>query len=463
MGLPVALHQIRKGLDLPIAGDPEPVISPGAVVRSVAIVAEDYPNMRPSMQVEVGDAVRRGQVLFTDKKTPDVRYTAPAAGTVTAVNRGDKRRLESVVIALADGERLDAPSDDCFRAFKHYSEKAVGEWTDGAIRALLIESGLWTALRSRPFGKVPAVDETAKAVFVTAMDTNPLAADPGVVLKDRAEDFRRGLQLVSRLTEGPTFVCKAPGAAIPVVEGERINVEEFGGPHPAGLPGTHIHRLAPVSRGKAAWWLNYQDVIAIGRLFATGRLDVERVVALCGPCALKPRLLRTRLGASLDELTAGERTEGDVRVVSGSVLSGRPAMGDVTGYLSRYDLQVTVLAEGRERALFGWAMPGLNKFSVIPAFVANLIPKKKFAMTTAMNGGRRAIVPIGCYERVMPLDIEPTFLLRTLMASDMEMAEKLGALELIEEDLALCSFVCPSKVDYGSHLRENLTLIEKEG
>ncbi len=289
--------KIRRGLDLPISGAPEQAISEGPKIRSVAVVGFDYHGMKPTMAVQVGDKVKLGQLLFTDKKTEGVRYTAPAAGTVAAINRGERRVLQSVVI--------DVEGDEA-ETFEAYKGTEAAQVSDEEARALLNESGLWTALRSRPYSKVPALDSKPNSIFVTAMDTNPLAANPEVIIREQADAFKQGLVVLSRMTEGKVFVCKAAGADIPVASGESVVTEEFGGVHPAGNAGTHIHYLDPVSDHKMVWTVNYQDVIAIGTLFSTGKLDTSRVVALGGPQVDKPRLLRTRLGANLEELTAGE-------------------------------------------------------------------------------------------------------------------------------------------------------------
>jgi len=330
--------------------------------------------------------------------------------------------------------------------------------------ALLVESGLWSVLRTRPFSKVPDPTTTPHSVFVTAMDTNPLAPAPDAALAGREEDFANGLLCVTKLSGGEVYLCRAPGSAISADPHSGVSVEEFSGVHPAGTVGLHIHTLDPVYREKTVWHVGYQDVAAIGALFRTGQLDFERIVALAGPSLKKPRLVRTRMGASTDDLVEGELKAGEHRVISGSVLSGRTAMGEIHGYLGRYHNQVSVIPEGRERIFLGWMGPGAGAFSVSNAFLSALWRgKKRFSFTSALNGSGRAIVPIGLYERVMPMDIMPTFLLRALMSDDLERAEELGCLELDEEDLALCTFVCPSKIDYGPALRRNLTQIEKEG
>lgn len=442
---------IKRGLDLPITGEPVQRIEAARPVRSIAVVGFDYHGMKPTMNVQVGDRVKLGQILFSDKKTPGVVYTAPGAGVVSAIHRGEKRILQSVVIDL-DGDEQET--------FAQYPSAQLAALESAQVRENLQQSGLWTALRTRPFSKVPAVDAVPSSIFVTAIDTHPLAADPAVVIAEYAADFEDGLKVLSALAK--VFVCKAEGANIPGDKLSNVQAESFTGPHPAGLAGTHIHFLDPVSATKSVWSIGYQDVIAIGKLFTTGQLWVERVVALAGPVVTKPRLLRTRLGASLQELTAGELEPGDNRVISGSVLGGRTAQGAFS-FLGRYHQQVSCLVEGNDREMLHYLRAGVNKHSVMNIFVSKLAAAKKFAFSTTTNGSPRAMVPVGNYEAVMPLDVLPTQLLRYLIVGDTEMAQKLGCLELDEEDLALCTYVCAGKYEYGPILRDNLASIEKEG
>lgn len=443
---------INKGLDLPISGVPSQIINGGKAITKVALLGEEYVGMRPTMYVRVGDKVKKGQVLFADKKNPGVVFTSPASGTVIEVNRGAKRVLQSVVVEVAGEDQVTFD--------KFYPEELACLDRD-LVRKQLIESGMWTAFRTRPFSKVPAVDSTTEAIFVTATDTNPLAANPDVIIREQPQAFIAGLDLLANLTDGKVYVCKK-GTSLP--RSEQPNVEEhvFHGPHPAGLAGTHMHYLYPVNIEHVAWSINYQDVIAFGMLFLTGEIYTDRVVSLAGPVVVSPRLIRTQLGASVNEIIDNEVMPGEVRVISGSVLSGVQANG-VNGYLGRYHQQISVLREGREKELFGWAMPGKNKFSVTKSFLSHLFKGQIFNMTTALNGGARAMVPIGSYEKVMPLDMEPTLLLRDLCSGDSDSALRLGCLELDEEDLALCTYVCPSKYEYGDMLRECLNTIEKEG
>ncbi len=446
--------KIKKGLDLPLEGQPEQTISNGATVKTVAILGEDYIGMKPTMRVQVGDSVKKGQVIFDDKKTPGVKYTAPAGGTVTAINRGAKRKLLSVVVEIAEAEEVVK--------FNKYSADQLADLERQAIVDQMVESGLWTALRTRPYSKVPTIDSETKAIFVSAMDTNPLAADPEAIIAEQEETFNQGLSLLTSLSAGKVFVGTKDGSNLAKFEHPKVQYESFAGPHPAGNVGTHIHFLYPAAANNAVWHIGYQDVIALAKLFTTGELYTDRVIAIGGTMIKKPQLVRTRVGANIDELLAGKEKDADNRHLSGSVLNGFHAI-ESRAYLGRYHNQVTVIREGREKEFFGWVRPGSDKFSLTRAFISAFMPKKRFAMTTTTGGSERAIMPIGLYERVMPMDILPTQLIRALVTGDTDTAQQLGALELDEEDLALCTFVCPGKYEYGPILRENLTKIEKEG
>ena len=452
----MVVHKIKRGLDLPLAGAPAQQIEAGTAVRRVALLGADTVALRPSFVVQPGDRVRRGQALFEDKKNPGVRYTSPAAGTVKEIHRGLRRAFQSIAIDVDGDDGDDAQVD--FAAYRG----AAPESLDGdAVRALLVESGLWTALRTRPFSKVPSPTTTPRAIFVTAIDTRPHAPAVTMALSGREADFRTGIAALKKLTDGPVHVCVAPDSSLAVADVAGVESHAFDGPHPAGNAGTHIHWLEPTDLHRTVWHVGYQDVAAIGRLLATGRLDVDRVVSLAGPGVARPRLVRTRLGASIDDLVAGELRAGAQRTISGSVLDGRTASGDAEGWLGRYHLQVSAVPEAVERELFGWIDLGRRKFSIWRV-VAGALAKRPLALTTSTNGGSRSMVPIGSYERVMPLNLMPTFLLRALLMGNDEGAERLGALELDEEDLALCTFVCPGKAEYGPLLRESLNRIEKE-
>jgi len=445
--------KIKRGLDIPLAGAPSGELDTSVTTRAAGLLGADYHGMKPTMAVQVGDVVKRGDLLFSDKKCEGVRYTSPAGGRVSAINRGAKRAFQSVVVEI-DGDEA--------ASFDQYAAEAARELPAEAIKNQLIQSGQWTALRARPFGRVADPATSPAGLFITAIDTHPHAPDPQQVIAREAEAFELGQALLANLVDCPVYLCAAPGAEMPQAAHERISRHDFSGPHPAGLAGTHVHFLMGASAERIAWTIGYQDVIAVGRLFLDGALYVERVVALAGPSVSRPRLVLSRVGADLQALVAGEGEGDDARLLSGSVLGGRAVQSD-TAYLGRYHQQVALLPEGRDRAFMGWLSPGVNKHSVMGIYLSSWFGSKPLAMSTNTNGSERAMVPVGAYEKVMPLDILPTQLLRALLVGDTETAQALGCLELDEEDLALCTYVCPGKYEYGGILRDNLTRIEKEG
>ena len=446
--------KIKRGLNLPLTGAPEQFIAQTVSSRTVAINGPDYVGMKPTMLVKEGDDVLIGQPLFECKKTPGVIYTSPAAGKVRSINRGEKRVFQNIIVEVA--------SQESQVTFKNYSGKSVSEYSQQQLRDLLIESGLWTSFRTRPFSKVPAIDSKPHSLFVTAIDTNPHSPDPELVIGPNKAEFKTGVQALSQLIDGKTYVCKRRGGSVPVESKDNIQVVDFDGPHPAGLAGTHIHFLDPVGPKKTVWTVGYQDVVAIGRLLISGQLMTERVVSLAGPMVKKPSVFRVRLGCDVNELVQGRTSNGELRVISGSVLYGQKC-DDVFHYLTRYANQVSVVKEGREREFLGWQGPGFDKFSIKRTYLSHFIRGKLFPFTTNTQGSKRAMVPTGMFEAVMPLDILPSALLKSLMTKDNDAAQALGALELDEEDLALCTFASTGKDDFGPLLRQTLTTIEKEG
>jgi Na+-transporting NADH:ubiquinone oxidoreductase subunit A len=443
--------ELKKGLDLPITGAPSQKIDDSKKITKVAITGFDYVGMKPSMLVKEGDQVKTGQPLFSCKKNIGLVFTSPGTGTVKAINRGEKRVFQSLEIELSSQEEQVE--------FKAYQAKDPADYSADEIKALLIESGSWASLRQRPFEKVADVNGKPSAIFINAMDTNPLAPEPYVFINENYELFETGVKVLSKLTEGQTFVCQDKMAPIAMMDG--VHTELFGGPHPAGNVGTHIHFLHPVDAERYVWHAGYQDVIAIGALFKTGKLFLDRLISVAGPFANDPKYVRTRKGAHLSEITAGEAKAGS-RVISGSVFNGRK-QESAFNYLGHYHNQISLIEEDNKRELLGWHKPGFDQFSVKNIYVSKLMPKKLFNFGSNTNGSLRAMVPIGSFEKVMPLDILPTQLLRLLVAKDTDGAQELGALELAEEDISLLTFVAPGKVDFGPLLRENLTTIEKEG
>ncbi len=448
---------IKRGLDIPIAGEPLQQIDGAPKTTQVALIGEEYVGLKPTMMVEVGDRVTKGQVLFEDKKTPGVLFTAPASGVVSAINRGERRVLQSVVIDC-DAEQTTA---------KVIEPTELTSLNHESVKQALVKSGLWTAFRTRPFSRVPQLDATPAGIFVTAVDTNPLAADPRVVIATQPQAFEAGLYVLSLLTSGKVYLCQDDGesllSATSKYDLSRVSVQGFNGVHPAGLVGTHIHSLLPVSIERQVWHLGYQDVIAFGKLFLTGELYTDRIVALAGPNVLKPRLVRTQLGAKLSEWVAPEIDQRQSRIVSGSLLSGHTAAG-VYDYLGRFHNQVSVLTENDRQEVLPWVRHDSNKFSLTGIMMSGFSRTKKlFDFTTHAGGSPRAMMAFGRLDHVMPLDILPILLVRDLVVRDTDEAQLLGALELDEEDLALCTFVCPGKYDFGKELRACLDIIEREG
>tara|TARA_Y100001936_G_C16074473_1_gene673050 strand:- start:1073 stop:2425 length:1353 start_codon:yes stop_codon:yes gene_type:complete len=448
--------KIKKGLNIPINGKPTEEINDSKKSRSVAILGDDYIGMKPSMLVEEGDEVKLGQVLFEDKKNPGVIFTSPAGGKIESINRGDRRALQSVVIEIAkDEESLE---------FKSFSENELTEATSDEVRKQLIASGMWTSFRTRPYSKIPSIDTSPSNLFISALDTQPLSPNPENIINLKKESFDFGLLVLRKLLDCPIHISKAEGSNLSISEDANVKIHTISGPHPAGLVGTQMHFISPASLSNINWSIGYQDLIAIGQLFETGKINVERIISIAGPQVNSPAYFKTRLGACSDELTAGELTQRENRVISGSVISGREAVGPYA-YLGRYHNQISVVAEpnSKDREFMNWLTPGPRKFSKIPLFLSSLFPNKIFKFKALMNGSDRPIVPIGVYEEVLPFNFLPAMLLRNVVLMDTEKIQALGGLELDEEDLSLCSFVCPGKYDFGSLLRAGLTKIEVEG
>ncbi len=446
---------IKRGLDLPINGAPKNTqdVLPKKPSR-LAVVGFDFVGMKPTMRVKVGDSVKKGDILFTCKKTDGVIYTSPCSGKVLEVNRGDKRVFQSVVVENSGDDHI---------SFSSYKDSDASSYSVEEMKNLLLESGEWTALRARPFSKVADPQTLPSSIFITATDTNPLAGDVNAILAldNNEELFNAGINAISRLgiqihlCVGKGFKAKS--------NNELVKEHTFSGVHPAGNVGTHIHHIDPVSAKKIVWHIGYQDIIALGGLLKTGKLHTDRYIALGGPRVRNPRIFKATRGMNIKEIFESEVYDySDLRFISGSVLNGRTANGPFD-YLGRFHNQVSVIEDSAKREFLGWHMPGAKKFSLSRAFLSAFLPKKKYDFTTNANGSHRALLSIGNFQKVMPLDIEPTFLLRALLGGDTNRAQELGALELDEEDVALLSFVDAGKNEFGSLLRENLAVIEKEG
>jgi len=433
----------NKGLDLPISGAPSSEIDSSTAINSIAILGPDFVGLKPTMLVKEGETVAAGQKVFEDKKNPGVYITSPSSGVVASVNRGEKRRFLSLVIDVDDS----------------ITSKLFDLNTYGSPVEFLIDSGTFSYFRTRPYNRIPDVNAMPDAIFVNACDTSPLAADPHHLIQEDLDLFNAGLSFVDSINASAKTFCSYQNNAFDQSV-ENIHYNQFNGPHPAGLTGTHIHFLYPVGQNRSVWSISWQEIISLGYLLKNKQLRTHKLIALGGPCVHDPKILKVRYGSNLSELTAGAIKESS-RVISGSILNGRTAE-NVMNYLGAYDNQVSVISDETNDILFNWAMPGTKLHSRMPAFLSSWLKPKEFIFNASMNGGDRAIVPVPSYQDVMPLNILTTQLLKSLVTFDIELGEKLGVLELAPEDLGLVSYVCPSKYDYQSILDSNLEKMFEE-
>ncbi|NRB01291.1 MAG: NADH:ubiquinone reductase (Na(+)-transporting) subunit A, partial [Rhodobacteraceae bacterium] len=412
--------ELRKGLNVPISGAPRSDIEDVTSIASVGLLGDDYIDFKPKITVEEGDMVVPGTPIMFDKRLPDVKVVSPIAGRVRSINRGARRKLVSVAID-ADAS-AGSPVD--------FSQTGDVNTRDGLVKRLCA-AGLWTSFRTRPYSKVPDPETLAEAIYITAIDTEPLATDPTIAIGEEPDAFAAGVTAISKLTDGPTYLCQGAGDPLPGHDAAGVEAVSFSGPHPAGLAGTHMHFLTPPSADKAVWTVGYQDVIAIGRLLQTGHYDGRKIIALTGPACNDPRLVRTITGASMTELCERDLPSYPVRLISGSVLSGRSGLNE-TAYLGRYARQVTLIEEDKKQIPLGWIRPMFSKYALQPV-LGSAFSRHEFPLTSNLNGGRRAMVPLGTFERLMPQDFLPTQLMRALLVMDTDQAQVLGALELDAE------------------------------
>ena len=445
---------ISKGLDIPISGEVTDLEITKLITKKVAVLGKDYHDLKPTMLVKVGEKVIKGQKLLEDKKIPGLFLVAPISGEIIEINRGERRAFESLVIET-DNNVEEIVFIDNLSSFQANKEN---------VRGILIESGLWTNFKKRPFSKVPNVDEKVDEIFISCLDTSPLSVDPEIFIEQNLDDFNKGIEIISLITSKYVHISSKIGSNL-FVESEKVRLYELNNLHPAGNVGTQIHYISPLGRNKSVWTINYQHVCHIGHMFNFGRLSFKKLVSVAGPQVKAPFLLETISGVDLIEVLKDKLLEGTNRIVSGSVLSGRNAAKNES-FLGHFHNQISVLREVEDvdRELFNWFRPDLKKHSFLPVFFTKFFEKiNPLNYTTSMNGADRAIVPIGVYEDVLPFNIMATQLLKSIVLRDTEEAQDLGILELDEEDLSLATYVCPSKYDYGSILRENLKLIEDEG
>jgi len=438
-------------LSIKLAGKAEKILLPEVTVNRFGVRFADFPGLVARLEVQEGDKVMAGSVLFHDKNFPDVKYVSPVSGVVREIIRGEKRVLVEVVIEQQGAERMDFGTADPLAL------------TREEVAARLLKSGIWPVLRQRPYHIVARPGAVPRDIFISAFDSSPLAPDLDFVMANtHGGHLQTGINALSRLTDGKVHISQeAEGSRVAEMKNlKNVQFHSFTGPHPAGNVGVQIHHIAPVSKGEVVWTLDLQDVVAIGRLFNTGFHDRERIIALAGPGVQNRKYHRIRPGASVSGILKGNLKEGGFRVISGNVLTGKKISQD--GYFGFYDNLVTVIPEGDYSEFFGWAAPGLKKFSYWRTFLSKLIPGRDYEMDTNLHGGQRAFVVSGHYENVLPMDIYPVHLIKAIMAGDVELMENLGIYEVAEEDFALCEFIDPSKTEIQEIIRSGINLMIKE-
>jgi len=445
------VYKIRKGLNINLAGKAEKFFGKAGPSELYAVKPGDFHSLVPRLEVKEGSGVKAGSPLFTDKNNPEIRFTSPVSGNVVSINRGERRTIREVVIKAASSMEYES-----------FSEGNPLEMTRDQIIDNLLKSGLWPTIRQRPYNIIATPESKPKSVFISAFDTAPLAPDYDFIVQGAESDFQTGVNALSRLTSGKVHVNVSDEypASVAFTKARNAQTNFFRGPHPAGNVSVQIQRIDPINKGDIIWVVSPQDVISIGRLFTRGVYDASRLVALTGSEGIHPRYYRIIGGASIKSLV-----EGNVKKINPRYISGNPLTGTQVnhgGFVGFYDSQITVLPEGDHYEFLGWALPGFNKYSNSRAFWSWLMPDRKYTMDTNLNGGHRPFVMTGFYEKVFPFNIYPMQLLKAVLAEDIDQMERLGIYEVVEEDFALCEFICPSKTEIQVIIRNGLDLMRKE-
>lgn len=446
---------LKKGFDINLVGKAEKKIASTAQPETYALKPTDFVGIkRPKLLVEVGSNVKAGTPVFFDKKMESIMHVSPVSGEVVDVIRGEKRKILAVKI-LAD-KNIE------FESFPKHSDSQIKSMSVEGAKELMLKSGVWPNIIQRPFGIIANPEESPKAIFISGFDTHPLAPDYEFIFKGQEQYFQAGIDVLKKFCQGKVHVnLHADGAASSVLsKAEGVEVNKFTGPHPVGNVGVQIHHLDPINKGDLVWTIHPYGVIQIGKLFVEGQYDSSRIVALTGSEVKEPQYYNLRTGACVNRIVENNLKTDHVRVISGNVLTGEKLNKD--GYLGYYHHQVTVIPEGDYHEFLGWILPNPNKLSFSRAFglLSFLQPKKEYVLDTNMHGQHRAFVQSGVFERVMPMDILPVHLIKSIMAEDFDGMEQLGIYEVIEEDLALCEFVDVSKHDVQNIVREGLDLIQ---
>ncbi|MBN1414883.1 MAG: Na(+)-translocating NADH-quinone reductase subunit A [Bacteroidales bacterium] len=445
------VYKTRKGLNINLKGKAEKIFVKADKSEFYAVKPNDFHLLVPKLEVKEGDPVKAGSVLFHDKSNPGIRFTSPVSGVVSSINRGERRVIQEVVIRSSQDQE-----------YVHFSQGNPAEMDRNAIVTNILGSGLWPVIKQRPYNIIANPAQTPKSIFISAFDTAPLAPDYDFLIKGSENEFQYGIDVLARLTTGKVHINISDEypASLAYSGARNAKVNYFRGPHPAGNVGVQIHRIDPVNKGEVVWSIAPQEVIMIGRLFMSGIYDASKVVALTGSEVLKARYYKLISGACVKSITENNITDGCHRHISGNVLTGTQI--EPNGFLGYYDSQVTIIPEGTQSTFLGWAMPGFKKFSLSRTFFSWLAPGREYCVNTNLNGGPRAFVATGVYEKVLPMKIYPMQLFKAILSEDIDLMEKLGIYEIAEEDVALCEYVCPSKTEIQALVRKGLDLMIKE-
>ncbi|WP_319227341.1 Na(+)-translocating NADH-quinone reductase subunit A [Draconibacterium orientale] len=441
--------KLRKGLNIKLKGSAEKALDKLPVPATVALKPTDFPGLTPKLSVKVDAEVKAGDALFYDKYHPEILFTAPLGGKVVSINRGERRKILEVVIAT--DEKIGSAE---FRKADPSSLSAE------EVKEQILKSGIWPFIKKRPYGIIANPEEKPKAIYISTFDTAPLAPDYNFVIDGQLDTFQTGVNALAQLTEGKVNLGVSKDSAFTSLKNVVVNT--FEGPHPAGNVGIQIANTSPLNKGEVVWTISVQDVLFIGRLFETGSVDFTKTVALTGSEVQTPKYYQTVVGAPVATLVEGKLVNADhnQRIISGNVLTGTKVTAK--SFLGFYDSQISVIPEGDEYEFLGWADPGFNKFSATKAYFGKLFPKKEYIMNANIHGGERAFVLSNQYEKLVPMDILPVYLLKAILVNDIDKMENFGIYEVIEEDFALCEYACTSKIEVQKILREGINTMIKE-
>jgi len=441
--------KLRKGLNIKLKGSAKAEMEILTFPSTVALKPTDFPGLTPKLKVKADALVKTGDALFYDKYHPEIIFTAPFGGKVISVNRGERRKILEVVIET-----------DVKAGSVEFTKADPNSLSGDAIKELLLKSGMWPFIKKRPYGIIASPAEKPISIYISTFDTAPLAPDYSFVLKGQLGTFQTGINALAKLTSGKVNLGVNQNSAFAAIKNVVIN--EFDGPHPAGNVGIQIHNTAPLNKGDIVWTINIQDVLFIGRLFETGKVDFTKIIALTGSEVENPKYYKTILGTPVSAMVNGKLKKSDYkqRIISGNVLTGSKVKS--LSYVGFYDSQLSVIPEGDDYEFMGWASPGIDKFTASKVYLSKLFPKKEYELNANLHGGERAFVLSGQYEKLVPMDLLPVHLLKAILVNDIDKMEQLGIYEVIEEDLALCEYACTSKVKVQEILRTGINTMIKE-